>query len=57
MIVKHPRLINKQHGTIKNYSYVGDVSGGVSLSAISGGKELPSDSEVFGRLRGGLKDA
>ena len=26
MIIKHPRLIIKQHGTIKNYIYVGDVS-------------------------------
>ena len=26
MIIKHPRLINKQHGTIKNYRYVGDIS-------------------------------
>ena len=26
MIIKHPRLIIKQHGTIKNYRYVGDVS-------------------------------
>ena len=26
MIIKHPRLIIKQHGTIKNYRYVGYVS-------------------------------
>ena len=26
MIIKHPRLIIKQHGIIKNYRYVGDVS-------------------------------
>ena len=26
MIIKHPRMIIKQHGTIKNYRYVGDVS-------------------------------
>ena len=26
MIIKHPRLIIKQHGTIKHYRYVGDVS-------------------------------
>ena len=26
MIIKHPRLIIKQHGTIKNYRYIGDVS-------------------------------
>ena len=26
MIIKHPRLIIQQHGTIKNYRYVGDVS-------------------------------
>ena len=26
MIVKHPRMIIQQHGTIKNYRYVGDVS-------------------------------
>ena len=26
MIIKHPRLIIKQNGTIKNYRYVGDVS-------------------------------
>ena len=26
MIIKHPRLIIKQHGTIKNNRYVGDVS-------------------------------
>ena len=30
MIIKHPRLIIKQHGTIKNYRYVGDVSGRTS---------------------------
>src|SRR3989337_2547916 len=30
--------------------------GGVSLSAISGGRELPSDSEGLGRSRAGLKD-
>ena len=26
MIIKHPRLIIKHHGIIKNYRYVGDVS-------------------------------
>ena len=26
MIIKHPRLIIKQHGTVKNYRYVGDIS-------------------------------
>src|SRR4051812_23163767 len=26
MIIKHPRLIIKRHGTIKNYRYIGDVS-------------------------------
>ena len=25
MIVKHPRMIIKLHGIIKNYRYVGDV--------------------------------
>ena len=39
MIIKHPRLIIKQHGIIKNYRYVGDVSvtpivGEVSLGAL-----------------------
>ena len=32
MIMKHPRLIIKQHGTIKNYRYVGDVSASPSLT-------------------------
>ena len=32
MIIKHPRLIIKQHGTIKNYRYVGDISASPSLS-------------------------
>ena len=32
MIIKHPRLIIKQHGTIKNYRYVGDVSVSPSLT-------------------------
>ena len=31
MIIKHPRLIIKQHGIIKNYRYVGDVSASPSL--------------------------
>ena len=31
MIIKHPRLIIKQHGTIKSYRYVGDVSASPSL--------------------------
>ena len=26
MVTKHPRLIIKHHGTIKNYRYVGDIS-------------------------------
>ena len=26
MIIKHPRFIIKQHGAIKHYRYVGDVS-------------------------------
>ena len=32
MIIKYPRLIIKQHGTIKNYRYVGDVSASPSLT-------------------------
>ena len=32
MVIKHPRLIIKQHGTIKNYRYVGDVSAFPSLT-------------------------
>ena len=32
MIIKHPRLIIKQHGTIKNYRYVGDVLACPSLT-------------------------
>jgi hypothetical protein len=31
IIVKHPRLIIYQHGTIKNYRYIGDVSASPSL--------------------------
>ena len=31
MIVKHPRMIIQQHGTIKNCRYVGDVSASQSL--------------------------
>ena len=32
MIIKHPRLIIKQHGIIRNYRYVGDISASPSLT-------------------------
>ena len=32
MIIKHARVIIKQHGTIKNYRYVGDVPASPSLT-------------------------
>ena len=32
MIIKHPRLIIKQDGIIKNYRYVGDVSASPRLT-------------------------
>ena len=38
MIIKHPRLIIKQHGTIKNYRYVGDVSHGQHNNQGNNGK-------------------
>ena len=44
MIIKHPRLIIKQHGTIKIYRYVGDVSN------IDDGDELHSAGTLTGML-------
>ena len=32
MIIKHPKLIIKHHGTIKNCRYVGDVSASPGLT-------------------------
>src|SRR3990170_3114179 len=46
-----------QDNTSVSSTVIGEgARGGVSLSAISGGRELPSDSEGLGRSRAGLKD-
>ena len=51
MIIKHPILIIKQHGTIKNYRYVGDVSptSGAPRTASSLYK-YPNIPETLGKL-------
>ena len=43
MIEKHPRLIIKHHGTIKNYRYVGDVS---LTKALQEAKEARTESRA-----------
>jgi len=45
MIIKHPRLIIKQHGIIKNYRYIGDVSWTPLSEAPNGLQISPPDEE------------
>ena len=45
MIIKHPRLIIKQHGTIKNYRYVGDVSSAKRKRDKDEVEDMDEDSE------------
>ena len=46
MIIKHPRLIIKQHGTIKNCRYVGDVS---AVAAEAGRARAEPANQVWTR--------
>lgn len=51
----HPGDVLWDNTTVSSMATSAEAHGSVSLSAISGGRELPSDNGVFGSSHGRLK--